>query len=134
MWRLGDEEGLKDLVGLTLSRFPDDQVVGFIGLAMPRRTSVRQHVRLGLVSEDKWPEVPLVAARAMGWLGSDEGQAIALKGAVSEDSRQRLLAALALGAIGRSDSQEALRKLLIDTNAEVRIAAAAAILELKPAL
>ena len=137
MWRLGDEVGLKDLVGLTLSRFPDDQIVGFLGLAWPRNVNVRQHVRNGLSSEEanwadeKWPEVRLVAARAMGMLGSDEGYGIALLGAASSDPRQRVLAALAFGAIGRADAQEVLRKLLADADSGVRIAAATAILQLK---
>jgi HEAT repeat protein len=134
MWRLGDEEGLKDLVGLTYSRYPDDRMVGYLGLAMPRDTKVRQHVRAGLVAgwpDVSWPEVALVAARAMGMLGSDEGYAIAQQGAVSPDSRQRVQAAFAFGAIGRSDAQEILRKLLADADPSVRIAAATAILQLK---
>jgi HEAT repeat protein len=129
MWRLGNEEGLKDLVGLTLSRYPDDEMIGYLGLAWPRNTAVRQHVRAGLVGD--WPEVTLVAARAMGMLGSDEGYVIAQKGAESADARQRVLGALALGAIGRSDAQDILRKLLSDADAGVRIAAATAILQLR---
>jgi len=74
---------------------------------------------------------PLVAARAMGMLGSDEGYVIAQKGATSSDANQRVLAALAFGAIGRSDTQDMLRKLLADKDANVRIAAATAILQLK---
>lgn len=131
MWQLGDQEGLKDLVGLTVSRFPDDQIVGLLGLAMPRRREVRQHIRAGLVSEDTWPQVPLVAARAMGMLGSDEGFGIAQTGAASSDPHLRTLAALALGAIGRTDAQGTLRPLLRDGDPDVRIAAAAAILQLR---
>jgi HEAT repeat protein len=131
MWRLGDQEGLKDLVGMTMSRYPDDQMIGYLGLAWPRNTMVRQHVRAGLVGEETLPEVSLVAARAMGMLGSDEGYVIAQKGATSADPRHRLLAALAFGAIGRADAQDMLRKLLSDTDEDVRVAAATAILELK---
>jgi HEAT repeat protein len=129
MWRLGNEEGLKDLVGLTMSRYPDDEMIGYLGLSWPRNTTVRQHIRAGLVGD--YPEVTLVAARAMGMLGSDEGYVIARKGAESADARQRVLAALAMGAIGRSDAQDILRKLLSDPDAGVRIAAATAILQLK---
>jgi len=132
LWRLGDEDGLKDLVAMTLSKYPDDRIIGYLGLAMPRDTTIRQHVRAGLVSEKDWPEVPLAAARAMGMLGSDEGYVIAQEGAASSDARQRALAALAFGAIGRSDSQEILRKLLADPDDKVRISAATAILQLKP--
>lgn len=129
MWRLGDEDGLKDLLGLTYSRYPDDQMMGYLGLALPRNPVIRQHVRVGLMSE--YPEVSLVAARAMGMLGSDEGYVMAKKGAESSDARQRVQAAFAFGAIGRSDAQDILRKLLADSDASVRIAAATAILQLK---
>lgn len=131
MWQLGSQQGLDDLVGWSLSRFPDDQMMALLGLAEPRDRSVIQHVRNGLVSE--YPEVALTAARAMGMLGSDEGYGVAEKGATEVDPRQRIEAALALGAIGRSDVQDVLRKLLADPNPNVRIAAAEAILELKPA-
>src|SRR6185437_2352065 len=116
-------------VGLTLSQYHDDEMIGYLGLAWPRNTTVRQHVRAGLTGD--CTEVTLVAARAMGMLGSDEGYVIAQTAAESTDSRQRVLAALALGAIGRSDAQDVLRKLLSDRDAGVRIAAATAILELK---
>jgi HEAT repeat protein len=144
LWQLGDEEGLKDLIGLTLSGHPDDEMVGYISLAMPRNMRVRQHIRPGLVGEDtptgmaqqdqeKWMlAVPLVAARAMGMVGSDEGFDLARKGAKSIDPQLRMLAALAFGAIGRSDAQEALRKLLADPDPNVRVAAATGILQLKP--
>jgi HEAT repeat protein len=132
MWRLGDEDGMTDLVGLTLSKYPDDQLIGYMGLALPRNIRIRQHVRAGLAGTEGWPEIPLVAARAMGMLGSDEGYVIAQKGAANKDPRIRMLAALAFGAIGRSDAQDILRKLLSDSNADVRIAAATAILQLKP--
>lgn len=131
MWRLHDESGLEDLIGLSISKFPDDEMIGLMGLAEPRDTRVRQHIRNGLTAE--WPEVALVAARAMGMLGSDEGYGVAQRGAHSTDSRQRELAAFAYGAIGRTDAQPDLRKLLSDENADVRIAAATAVLELKPA-
>jgi HEAT repeat protein len=75
-------------------------------------------------------EVALVAARAMGMLGSDEGYGIALQGAKSQDPQQRFLAALALGAIGRTDAQEPLRGLLTAQEPNVRLAAATAILQL----
>jgi len=133
MWRLGDDEGLKDLVGLTCSKFYDDQMIGYLGIALPRDDKVRQHVRGGLVLEGKNDplEPPLVAARAMGMLGSDEGYGIAQIGAASDDPRRRSLAALAFGAIGRADAQEILRKLLADPAPGVRVAAATAILQLK---
>jgi HEAT repeat protein len=128
MWRLHDEEGLQDLIALSLSKYPDDEMLGLLGLAAPRDTRVRQHVRNGLTAD--WPEVSLVAARGMGMLGSDEGYGIALQGAHNGDKRQRLLAALAFGDIGRPDSQDELGKLLHDADPAVRIAAATAVLEL----
>jgi HEAT repeat protein len=130
MWQLGDQQGMADLIGWSISQFPDDQMFGLLALSEPRHRTIIQHVRIGLVRDR--PEVTLAAARGMGMLGSDEGYAIAMKGVSSVDPSQRIEAALALGAIGRSDSQGALRKLLGDSNANVRIAAAEAIFELKP--
>ena len=130
MWQLGSQQGMDDLIGWSISKFPDDQMFGYLSLARPKNRIIIQHVRVGLVSD--WPEVSLVAARAMGMLGSDEGYGVALKGASSVDPRQRLEAALAFGAIGRSDAQNVLRKLLSDSDTNVRIAAAEAVLELKP--
>jgi HEAT repeat protein len=128
MWRLGDHSVLNDLVALTVSTYVDDQMLGFLALAAPRDPSVREHVRAGLTSD--YIEVALVAARALGMLGSDEGYRIAEKGSRSGDARQRFLAALAFGAIGRSDSQKFLRTLAKDKDPRVRLAASAAILQL----
>lgn len=130
MWQLGSQQGMDDLIGWSLSKFPDDRMFGYLALARPKNRIIIQHVRVGLVSD--YPEVSLVAARAMGMLGSDEGYGVARKGAASVDPRQRLEAALAFGAIGRSDAQDVLRKLLKDSDTNVRIGAAEAILELKP--
>ena len=77
MWRLGDEEALKPLVALTASRYADDKIIGLLALAAPRRQLVREHVRGLLAGDDVHVEVTLVAARAMGMLGSDEGYKIA---------------------------------------------------------
>ena len=131
MWRLHDQSGLEDLIALSESKFPDDEMIGVLSLAEPRDTRVRQHVRNRLTAD--WPEVCLVAARAMGMLGSDEGYGIAQEGARSTDWRQRQLAAFAFGAIGRPDAQDDLRKLLSDANPDVRLAAATAVLQLEGA-
>jgi HEAT repeat protein len=130
MWRLGSEQGMKDLIGWTLSPYQDDQKIALSGLATPRNRQVIQHIRAKLV--DPVPEVDLVAARGMGMLGCDEGYGVAQLGIKNEDPRQRVLAALAFGAIGRSDAQEMVRAALADSNADVRIAAAEAVLQLKP--
>lgn len=130
MWQLHSIQGRDDLISWTISRYPDDEMFGFLALSQPHDRTIIQHVRVGLVSD--YPEVSLIAARGMGMLGSDEGYAIAIKGAASADPRQRIEAALAFGAIGRSDSQDELRRLLADTSTNVRIAAAEAILQLKP--
>ena len=90
---------------------------------------MRGHVRQELAHD--FPEVALVAARAMGMLGSDAGYAIAQQGGKSADPRQRLLAALAFGAIGRLDAQPILAGLLKDAEPAVRVAAATAVLELQ---
>lgn len=132
MWRLGDDEGLKDLIAMTYSKYPDDRMFALLALALPRNPVVRQNVRGNLVIAEPWDEVPLVAARALGMLGSDEGYVIAQKGAASSEFPQRVQAAFAFGAIGRSDAQDILRKLLADGDPNVRTAAATAILQLKP--
>lgn len=130
MWRLGDDEALKSIVALTASGYADDKIVGLLALAAPRRQIVREHVRGLLAGDDVHVEVTLVAARAMGMLGSDEGYKIALDAARSRDPQQRFLAALALGAIGRPDAQDDLRRLLADPEPNVQLAAASAALQL----
>ena len=132
MWRLGDADAKDDLLALTVSAFADDQMIGVMALAGPRKSEVQKYVG-GMLTSD-YAEVSLVAARAMGMLGSDEGYGVALKGAKSGNKAQRFLAALAFGAIGRTDAQPALRNLLKDKDDRVRVAAAAAVLQLgKPA-
>lgn len=128
MWRLGDESALKPLVALTISRYVDDEMIGLLALAAPGRQNVRGHVAALLTTD--YVEVNLVAARAMGMLGSDAGYKIAQDAAASKDPQQRFLAALALGAIGRADAQDELRKLLAAPEPNVRLAAATAILQL----
>ena len=129
MWRLGNERGLEALVSMTLSKYPDDRMIAVLALAGPRDPRALGHIYGQLTSD--WIEVSLVAARAAGMLGSEEGYGVALNGAKSTDARQRMLAALAMGAIGRSDSQQPLTLLLRDSDPDVRIAAATAILQLK---
>jgi HEAT repeat protein len=129
LWRLGNEDGLPDLVAATVSLHPDEQMSAFMGLAAPRDPRIIEHIRGGLTSD--YPEVALVAARAMGILGSDEGYGVAMLGVKSSDTRQKVLAALAFAAIGRADAQPYLAPLLKDENADVRLNAASALLQLK---
>jgi HEAT repeat protein len=128
MWRLGDNDYVDELVGLSMSRFADDQQLAIMALAAPRNTSVREAVRTCLTADHV--ETSLVAARAMGMLGSDEGYGLAQKAARSNEGRQRFLAALAFGAIGRTDAQGTLRALMKDKDKRVRVAAATAVLEI----
>lgn len=131
LWRLGDERGLDILVEGSISEYPDDQVVSILALAEPGDTRVIPHIQGKLASDPKQPEIGLVAARALGMLGSDRGYAVAMDGTKSADPRLKALGALALGAIGRSDAQPTLATLLKDPSQPVRIAAATAILQLK---
>ncbi|HEV7301579.1 MAG TPA: HEAT repeat domain-containing protein [Tepidisphaeraceae bacterium] len=128
LWRLGQERGLANLAAAAVSAYPDDQMVAFIALAQPRDRRIIEHVRGGLTAD--YEEVRLVAARAMGMLGSDEGYTIATTGLKSVDPRKRTLGALALGAISRPDAIDALSPLLKDNNTDVRVATAGAILQL----
>jgi len=130
LWRLGNEQGLTDLVALSINdEYADDEIVAVLAIAEPKDPRVIQHVR-GALSSD-YLEVSLAAARGLGMLGSDEGWNVAVPAAQSKDTRQRALAALAMGAIGRSDLQEHLSPLLKDPEESVRIAAATAILQLR---
>lgn len=128
LWALGEERGEDDLVAATLSAYPDDQMIALLALAQPRDTRILANVE-GQLTND-YPEVALVAARATGQLGSDDGYGVALKGVKSVDPRQRFLAAMALGDIGRTDAQPVLQKLLTDGDADTRLAAAGALLQL----
>ena len=128
MWRLGDEQGLESLTAASISKFTDDQMIATQALAGPRDQRVLSHLRGKLTTQ--WEEINLVAARAMGELGSDEGYGVAVKGARSADVRQKSLAALAFGAIGRADAQTHLAPLLRDSNPGVRLASATGILQL----
>lgn len=132
LWRLHDETGLKALIALSLSVQAYDQTVAFLALAGPRDIRVIEHVRTGLTND--YVEVRLVAARAVGILGRDDGYTVAARELESKDARQRHLAALALGEIGRSDAQPLLAPLLDDKDAAVRTAAAKAILQLGKAV
>lgn len=128
LWRLGDERGMDELIGATISRYPDDKMLALLALAQPRDTRVLGHIDSALT--DEYPEVALVAARATGMLGTDRGYGVAMNGAQSVDARQRFLAAMAFGAIGRADAQPILAKLLRDTDTDVRVAAAGALLQI----
>jgi HEAT repeat protein len=131
MWRLGDQDAIKPLVAMTASAYADDKIIGLLALAAPKRQLVRQHVRGCLAGDAVQLEVSLVAARAMGMLGSDEGYTIARDAVSSKDPQQRFLAALALGSIGRTDAQDELRQLLSDPVPNVQLAAASALLQLR---
>lgn len=128
LYRLGFDDALESLVIGTISRYPDDQMISATALASRHDPRVAEHLRGMLTSA--YPEVSLVAARAMGMIRSDEGYGVATKGVASEDPRQRQLAAMAFGAIGRIDAQQMLGKLLLDTDEDVRIAAASSLLQL----
>jgi len=127
-WRLGDIDGLADLISGSVSQHPDEQISAYLAMAGPRDQRVIEHVRGGLTGE--YAEVKLAAARAMGMLGSDEGYGIAMHSVKAADPRQRALTALAFGSIGRSDAQPYLSELLKDKDDEVRLAAATGILQL----
>lgn len=140
LYRLGDDAGLSDLIGLAASQHPDDMMIGILGLTSKGDQRLTEHVRAGLTAD--WPEVQLVAARAVGLVGKrpryagdkdyvyDLGLPIVDAHAKSNDHRHRALAALALGGIARADRQPTLSTLLRDEHQGVRIAAATAALQL----
>ncbi len=125
LWRLGSEKGEDALVAATISAYASDQAIALLGLAQPRDARILGNIE-GFLTAD-YPEVALIAARAAGMLGSDQGYGVARIGAESRDPRQRALAALAFGAIGRTDAQPMLARLLRDDQPDVRLAAADAV-------
>ena len=130
LWRIEQpEDAMKYLITAGLARDPSYPQLAFIALAGPGDRRIIQHVRSGLASE--YPEVQLVAVRALGMLSSDEGFQAAVNATTASEARLRYLAAHALGAIGRPDAQPALRSLLRDRDPQVRVAAASAILQLR---
>jgi HEAT repeat protein len=129
LWKMGDEHGLEELIGATVSKYPDDQMIALLALAGRGDPQVLGHIQGSL--NDDYLVVALVAARAAGMLGCDYGYGVALKGAKSTDARERFLAAMAFGAIGRSDSQPELARMLKDQVPDVRLAAAGSLLMLK---
>jgi HEAT repeat protein len=130
MWRMGDEEALQPLLAGMISPDPADQMMCITAVAAPGRRDVIQHVRSRL-THPTWVEIPLVAARAMGDLGSDEGMTIAVRAVSSAEPRHRAMAAMALRSIGRTDAQPMLANLLQDPVPQVRLSAALAVLQLK---
>ena len=129
MWRLGDEAAREVLEAGTGSQFADDRKLCLLALAAPRDRRVSENLR-GKLTDD-YTEVALVAARAMGDIGFDDGYGVAMNSVRSTDPRQRLLAAMALGAIGRSDAQTTLATMLKDTDPRVRLGCATALLKLQ---
>jgi HEAT repeat protein len=136
-----DDRGRNAIISYTSSKYPDDQMFGLLVLAGAKEPAYRNHARAELTNEE-FPEVALVAARACGEMNADDGYGVAMKGAKSGDWRRQSLAAQAFGAIGRTDAQPYLAELLkvqaanpnddkkVREAAEVRAAAAAAILRL----
>src|ERR1017187_8725765 len=109
---MGDQLGADGLVAATLSSNPDDRMIALLGLAEPRDTQVLGNVE-GLLTDDT-VEVGLVAARAGGMLGSDDGYGLALEYLTSDVVARRVLAGGAPGAVGRADAQPALGQLVGD--------------------
>ena len=128
LWRLGDERGEDALLAATISAYASDQMIALLALAQRHDTRVLGHIE-GLLNSE-YLEVSLVAARACGMLGSQDGYGVAMEGQTSADPRQRALAAMAFGAIGRTDAQPRLEKLLKDKDTDVRLAAAGALVQI----
>jgi HEAT repeat protein len=125
---LGDDAGRSSMISYLNSGHPDDVMIGLSAFLATRDTRYRIYGQQQLTHE--YPEIALVAARAVGAMGGDEGFGVALAAVKSNDARQRALAALAFGEIGRTDAQHLLKRLLVDKDAEVRISAATAILQI----
>lgn len=155
LFLLNDERAPKAIVGyISGSKFPDDQMFGLMVLAEARRPQYRNHAREQLSFDDPdarasgrltggYLEVALVAARALGAMGADDGYGVAMRGAKGGTPLHRALAAAAFGEIGRTDAQPYLAKLLEDATrqqdvkpskdggeSDVRAAAATAILRI----
>ena len=129
LWKMGDQRGEDFLITALQSGYISDVMVALMALAGPRDRRVFKNV-FGFLTYDEHPEVSIVAARAAGQLGSDDGVGVAEAAAKDGDPLRRSLGALALGDIGRADSQPILAKLLDDDTPDVRLTAAAALLEI----
>src|SRR5439155_25025077 len=82
LWRLGDERGLDDLIGATVSLYPDDKMIALLALAGPHDTRVLGHVNAALV--DDYTEDALVAARDAVMLGTAHGYGESLNGSACD--------------------------------------------------
>lgn len=134
--RLGDKRALEQVIAYTqgdrISRLVALQ--SLIELRSPR---AREPLRYTLADPNEYLENRLLAARALGALGSPEGYALAMSALsnnaqdITDRMRQRSLAALALGAIGRRDALAALAQVAADpSDQRVQVAAAFAILQI----
>ena len=146
MARLGENSAVQQLVFFANSGFSDQQTFALLELALLAEPKCTELFRYRL-KEGPHLETRLVAARALGRLGYDEGLSVARKALhfdspdlsadlvkrdppVQQMVRKRSMAALALGAIGDPSSLPALGEVMGSGNHAVRAAAAKAIVEI----
>ena len=137
---LGDERSVERLIAYTQG----DQVARFIALqtlvelADPR---AQEALEIRVSPAEDFMVLRLIAARALGKLGSDAGYDLALRHADPnwtppdpvdelELMKLRVNAALALGAIGRESALPTLEKLAQSNDPRIQVAACYAILQI----
>jgi len=133
---LGDDEGLRNLInaaqGDTVSRLIALQSLGEVADG-----AAADVLRFRVRDENDYLQTRLIAARGLGRLGSDAGQALALQALNHREEndvetlRVRENAALALGAIGRADALGPLRSMAEgEPDPRLQVAACYALLQI----
>lgn len=134
---LGDRDGKDALIRSVIENNPISRLIALQALGERGDEFARDALRARLREEGDYVQVRLLAARALGRIGTRDGYALALASLAfrgedeNETMRVKSLAALALGSIGDSDALPALEHLAeTDTDVRIQVAAAYAIAQI----
>jgi len=134
--RLGDEKIYQKLWAMLISAYADDRVFGI--RAMGALATPRAKDSLLTMLKDDLPEVRLVAAEQLGYLGDTSGERIVanalthdVSATMDQEAKARIqtLAAMAIGQIRTPTLKKFLPGLLKDSDENVRLAAAKAVFQ-----
>ena len=134
--RLGDEKIYQKLWATLISAYADDRVFGI--RAMGALGTSRAKDSLLTMLKDDVPEVRLVAAEQLGYLGDTEGEKIVanalthdVSAATDQETKARIqtLAAMAIGQIRTPTLKKFLPELLKSDSQFARLAAAKAVFQ-----
>lgn len=137
MAKLGDRDSLDKLVQYTLKSDAVTILLTLQTLVELAEPTTRKALEYRLYSEADYLQERLIAARALGRLGVDEGYELAFKSLTfsakddNETMQVRSNAALALGAIGRPSALPALQRLAeSEDDPRIQVAACYAICQI----